>query len=143
MKLILFFLAFPLLLSAQTKQIGGQVQDTNKILLAGATVVLLDSSYQEVSEVKTDRYGKFILPLDPHSGYYVRTTYLNFKPQELFFRSDTISRPLLFELLPEAKILEEAQVIGRQPRLIRKLDRLEFNVQNSNLSALNLIAGIF
>lgn len=137
MKSILFFLAFPLLLSAQTKQIGGQVQDTNKILLAGATVVLLDSSYQTVSEVKTDRYGKFILPLNTHSGYYVRTTYLNFKPQELFFRSDTISRPLLFELLPEAKILEEAQVIGRQPRLIRKLDRLEFNVQNSNLSALN------
>ena len=105
MKLILFFLAFPLLLSAQTKQIGGQVQDTDKILLAGATVVLLDSSYQEVSEVETDRYGKFILPLNPHRGYYVRTDCLKFTPQELFFRSDTIFRPLLFELLPGAKKL--------------------------------------
>jgi hypothetical protein len=137
MKLILFFLAFPLLLSAQTKQIGGQVQDANKIVLAGATVMLLDSNYQEIREVKTDHFGKFILTLDNPSGYYLRTTYLNFKSQELFFRSDTISRPLLFELLPEAKVLEEAQVVGRAPRLIRKLDRLEFNVQNSNLSALN------
>ncbi|MBB1644328.1 outer membrane beta-barrel family protein [Sphingobacterium sp. UME9] len=137
MKLILFFLAFPLLLSAQTKQIGGQVQDANKIVLAGATVMLLDSNYQEIREVKTDHFGKFILTLDHPNGYYLRTTYLNFKSQELFFRSDTISRPLLLELLPEAKVLEEAQVVGRAPRLIRKLDRLEFNVQNSNLSALN------
>jgi len=137
MKLILFFLAFPLLLSAQTKQIGGQVQDTNKVALAGANVMLLDSNYQEIREVKTDHGGKFILPLDHHKGYYVRTTYLNFKPQEYFFSSDTISRPLVFELVPEAKMLEEAQVVGRPPRLIRKLDRLEFNVQNSNLSALN------
>jgi len=137
MKLILFFLAFPLLLSAQTKQIGGQVQDANKIVLAGATVMLLDSNYQEIREVKTDHFGKFILMLDHPSGYYLRTTYLNFKSQELFFHSDTISRPFLLELLPEAKVLEEAQVVGRAPRLIRKLDRLEFNVQNSNLSALN------
>lgn len=137
MKLILFFLAFPLLLSAQTKQIGGQVQDANKIVLAGATVMLLDSNYQEIREVKTDHFGKFILLLDHPSGYYLRTTYLNFKSQELFFHSDTISRPFLLELLPEAKVLEEAQVVGRAPRLIRKLDRLEFNVQNSNLSALN------
>ncbi len=137
MKLILFFLAFPLLLSAQTKQIGGQVQDANKIVLAGATVMLLDSNYQEIREVKTDHFGKFVVTLDHPSGYYLRTSYLNFKSQELFFRSDTISRPLLLELLPEAKVLEEAQVVGRAPRLIRKLDRLEFNVQNSNLSALN------
>ncbi|WP_367332118.1 outer membrane beta-barrel family protein [Sphingobacterium multivorum] len=137
MKLILFFLAFPLLLSAQTKQIGGQVQDANKIVLAGATVMLLDSNYQEIREVKTDHFGKFILMLDHPSGYYLRTTYLNFKSQELFFHSDTISRPFLLELLPEAKVLEEAQVVARAPRLIRKLDRLEFNVQNSNLSALN------
>ncbi|MGJ1191348.1 outer membrane beta-barrel family protein [Sphingobacterium siyangense] len=137
MKLILFFLAFPLLLSAQTKQIGGQVQDANKIVLAGATVMLLDSNYQEIREVKTDHFGEFVFTLDHPSGYYLRTSYLNFKSQELFFRSDTISRPLLLELLPEAKVLEEAQVVGRAPRLIRKLDRLEFNVQNSNLSALN------
>lgn len=137
MKLILFFLAFPLLLSAQTKQIGGQVQDANKIVLTGATVMLLDSNYQEIREVKTDHFGKFILLLDHPSGYYLRTSYLNFKSQELFFHSDTISRPFLLELLPEAKVLEEAQVVGRAPRLIRKLDRLEFNVQNSNLSALN------
>ncbi len=137
MKLILFFLAFPLLLSAQTKQIGGQVQDANKIVLAGATVMLLDSNYQEIREVKPDHFGKFVVTLDHPSGYYLRTSYLNFKSQELFFRSDTISRPLLLELLPEAKVLEEAQVVGRAPRLIRKLDRLEFNVQNSNLSALN------
>ncbi len=137
MKLILFFLAFPLSLLAQTRQIEGRVQDTNKVALAGATVMLLDSSYQEIREVKTDHGGKFILSLDPHNGYYVRTTYLNFRPQEYFFNSDTISRPLVFELVSEAKMLEEAQVIGRPPRLVRKLDRLEFNVQNSNLSALN------
>ena len=78
MKLILFFLAFPLLLSAQTKQIGGQVQDANKSVLQGATVMLLDSNYQTIHEVKTDRFGKFILTLDHPSGYYLRTTYLNF-----------------------------------------------------------------
>jgi len=137
MKSILFFLAFPLVLSAQTKKIGGQVQDTNKIVLAGATVMLLDSNYQAIREVKTDHLGKFMLSLDHPGGYYLRSTYLNFKPQEQFFRSDTIARPLLVELIPELKVLEEAQVVGRAPRLIRKLDRLEFNVQHSNLSALN------
>ncbi|WP_286777467.1 carboxypeptidase-like regulatory domain-containing protein [Sphingobacterium sp. UBA2074] len=136
MKSILFFLAFPLALSAQTK-IGGQVQDTNKTVLTGATVMLLDSNYQAIREVKTDHLGKFMLSLDYPGSYYLRSTYLNFRPQEHFFRSDTIARPVVLELLPEAKVLEEAQVVGRAPRLIRKLDRLEFNVQNSNLSALN------
>lgn len=137
MKCLLFLLAAPLFVTAQTKQVGGQVRDGNNEVLADASIVLLDSTYQQISETKTDRAGKFEVSLLQHSKYYLKASHLNFGFLEIFFYSDTIKSPLMLTLLPKAKELAEVNVVGRQPRLIRKLDRLEFNVQNSNLSALN------
>lgn len=137
MKWALFLLMIPSLATAQTKMMEGYIQHGHQERLSDASIILLDSTYQQIDEMKTDFRGKFSLALAPHTKYYLRASHLNFKSQELFFYSDTIREPFLITLLPQPKELEEVRVVGRQPRLIRKLDRLEFNVQNSNLSALN------
>jgi len=137
MKGLLFLLLAPLLSTAQTRQVAGQIQKGNSEQLADVSIVLLDSTYQKIREMKTDLSGKFELTLKQHTKYYLKASHLNFGTKELFFYSDTIKSPLIVTLLPKAKELEEVNVVGRQPRLIRKLDRLEFNVQHSNLSALN------
>ncbi|MGE8378301.1 MAG: TonB-dependent receptor, partial [Sphingobacterium sp.] len=137
MKGLLFLLLAPLLSTAQTRQVAGQIQKGNSEQLADASIVLLDSTYQQIREMKTDLSGKFELTLKQHTKYYLKASHLNFGTKELFFYSDTIKSPLIVTLIPKAKQLEEVNVVGRQPRLIRKLDRLEFNVQHSNLSALN------
>src|SRR5690606_8167092 len=108
-------------------------------MLADASVVLLDSTYRQIGEMKTDSAGKFKLTLTPHSKYYLKASHLNFGAKELFFYSDTVKSPLILTLLPQTKELEEVNVVGRQHRLTRKLDRLEFNVQNSNLSTYNTL----
>lgn len=135
--LLVVLLAVPLFVSAQTRQVGGQVRNENNELLADASIRLLDSTYQQLREMKTDSTGQFELSLTKNTKYYLRASHLNYASRELFFYSDTIISPLILTLLSKAKTLEEVDVVGRQPRLIRKLDRLEFNVQNSNLSALN------
>ncbi|WP_343562052.1 outer membrane beta-barrel family protein [Sphingobacterium sp.] len=134
--LLLLFLA-SLCATAQTKQVEGQIQNQNREGLADASIVVMDSTYQRVLEMKADLEGKFELSLTAHTKYYLSASHLNFGAKELFFYSDTLKSPLILTLLPKAKELAEVNVVGRQPRLIRKLDRLEFNVQHSNLSALN------
>ncbi|UIR56182.1 TonB-dependent receptor family protein [Sphingobacterium sp. SRCM116780] len=137
MKYLLGLLLVPFLAQAQVKQLSGMVFTQAGVPLADATIVLLDSAYQPVQESKASVTGRFDLSIKNNSRYYLTLSHLNYQSKEIYFRGDTVQAIWSIALVPNATTLEEAQVTGARPKVIRKVDRLEFNVQNSNLSSLN------
>ena len=137
MKHILLLFLFPSLLWAQQKQMQGKVINDKNETLANVTVVLMDSLYQALHETRTDASGKFTLSLDNNTNYYISTRDLNYQSYEEFIQPDTLQGQLLIRLSAKSNQLEEVLIEGKRPRVTRKVDRLEFNVQNSNISALS------
>ncbi|UZJ65912.1 outer membrane beta-barrel family protein [Sphingobacterium sp. KU25419] len=137
MKYLIIFLLFPFLAQAQGKRLSVKVCDQSERALTDVTVVLLDSAGKLIYTSQVDTAGRFDYAIAEKNLYRLAISHLNYENQELYFRSDTVQKLVLIKLSPNETKLEEAQVTGKRPRVIRKIDRLEFNVQGSNLSGLN------
>lgn len=137
MKYLIILLLLPFLGLAQGKRLSGIVCDQNEIPLKAATVILLDSLSKPIHTLSLDIAGRFDFMIEDNNLYRMAISHLNYQSRAWNFRSDTLQAPLSIILRPTAATLEEAQVTGKKPRVIRKIDRLEFNVQGSNLSGLN------
>lgn len=137
MKYLIILLLLPFLGQAQDKRLSAIVCDQNEIPLKGATVILLDSLSNPLRTLSLDTAGRVDFVINDNKLYRIAISHLNYQSREWNFRSDTVQAPISILLRPTASILQEAQVTGKKPRVIRKIDRLEFNVQGSNLSGLN------
>lgn len=137
MKYLIIFLLFPFLAQAQVKRLSVKICDQSERTLTDVTVVLLDSAGKLIYSAQVDTAGRFDCAISEKSLYRLAISHLNYENQERYFRSDTVQKLVLIKLSPNETKLQEAQVTGKRPRVIRKIDRLEFNVQGSNLSGLN------
>lgn len=137
MKYLIIFLLLPFIGQAQGKRLAVKVCDQSERALTDVTVVLLDSAGKLIYTSQVDTAGRFDYTIAEKNLYRLAISHLNYENQELYFRSDTVQKLVLIKLSPNETKLEEAQVTGKRPRVMRKIDRLEFNVQGSNLSGLN------
>lgn len=137
MNKILLFLCFPMLMFAQKQKLAGTVTNTENKKLSAVNIGLYNSGNELIKELKTDGKGGFVLEglseqnvklVVKREGYLVFEKNLNLESSE----------PLQIILKKEqAKEIEEVVMTKRKPLVKRKVDRLEFNVENSNISSLN------
>lgn len=133
---ILFLLCFPALISAQQQKAEGIVMNTENEKLSFVKIEVYNSQNALIKELKTDENGKFVLEgiekqdvklIVKNQGYSLFEKKLDLKEPE----------PLNIILKKESHEIEGVVMTKRKPLVKRKVDRLEFNVENSNISSLN------
>lgn len=131
---ILFFLCFPVLILAQ--KAGGTIVNTENEKLSSVKVEVYNAQNALIKEIKTDENGQFTL-----EGIAEQEVKLVIKNQgySLFERKLDLKEPepLNIVLKKESQEIEGVVMTKRKPLVKRKVDRLEFNVENSNISSLN------
>ena len=110
--------------------------NTENEKLSSVKVELYNSQNTLIKELKTDENGKFIL-----EGIAEQEVKLVVKNQgySLFEKKLDLTKlePLNIILKKESQEIEGVVMTKRKPLVKRKVDRLEFNVENSNISSLN------
>lgn len=136
MNKIIFFLCFPMLVLAQKQKLAGTVVNTENEKISAAQIELYDSQDKLIQELKTDAKGGFTL--ENISEQNIKLVVKN-KGYSLFEKTLNLEKPedLQIILKKESQEIEEVVMTKRKPLVKRKVDRLEFNVENSNISSLN------
>lgn len=133
---ILFLLCFPALILAQQQKTEGIVMNTENEKLSFVKVEVYNAQNALIKELKTDEHGKFVL-----EGIEKQDVKLVVKNQgySLFEKKVDLkeSEPLNIVLKKESQEIEGIVMTKRKSLVKRKVDRLEFNVENSNISSLN------
>ncbi|RKE71920.1 outer membrane beta-barrel family protein [Chryseobacterium sp. AG363] len=133
---ILFLLCFPILILAQKQKAGGTVVNTENEKLSSVKVKVYNTQDKLIKELETDDNGKFVL--EDIAEEYIKLVIKN-QGYSLFEKKVdlTESEPLNIVLKKESQEIEGVVMTKRKPLVKRKVDRLEFNVENSNISSLN------
>ncbi|WP_114822003.1 outer membrane beta-barrel family protein [Chryseobacterium sp. KLBC 52] len=133
---ILFLLCFPILILAQKQKAGGTVMNTENEKLSSLKVEVYNAQNTLIKELKTDDNGKFVL--EDISEENIKLVIKN-QGYSLFEKKVDLkeSESLNIILKKESQEIEGVVMTKRKPLVKRKVDRLEFNVENSNISSLN------
>lgn len=132
----LFFLCLPMMMLAQKQKIAGTVMDTENQKLSAVNIVLYNSKNELIKELKTDGSGGFIL--EGINEQNVKLVVQN-NGYSVFEKNLDLEKPDALQIIlrKETREIEEVVMTKRNPVVKRKVDRLEFNVENSNISSLN------
>ncbi|PZU22536.1 MAG: TonB-dependent receptor, partial [Chryseobacterium sp.] len=133
---LIVLLCFPILLFSQQQRIEGTVSNAEQKKLSFVTVEVYDSQNKLVKTLNTDTNGIFILEGISANPIKIRVKNSEYKYFEKSF--DTEKQQIIdIVLKSNHKDIEEVTVTKKKPLVKRKVDRLEFNVENSNISSLN------
>ena len=137
MNKFLLFLFFPLMLFSQKQNIEGTVVNIQNEKLALVTIEIYDSQNILIKKLITDQNGEFSF-----DGISEASIKLIFKDLEYDQFKEIIdlakyNKPLKIILKKNIQDIEEVVMIKQKPIVTRKIDRLSFNVENSNISSLN------
>lgn len=130
-------LFFPLLFSAQLKKTEGTITDTENIKIQAAEVQVYNLNNELIKTVKSDVKGLFVLEGISGDSVKLAVKKANYIPFEKIVVLKEGSEILKIILKKETQEIEEVVMTKQKPQVIRKVDRLEFNVENSNISSLN------
>ncbi|WP_106918141.1 outer membrane beta-barrel family protein [Chryseobacterium aurantiacum] len=136
MNKIILFLCFPMLAFAQKQKLAGTVVNTDNERVSSARIELYDSQNKLIKELKTDAKGGFVL--EDIFGENIKLVVKN-EGYFLFEKKLDLEKPEALQIIlkKESQEIEEVVMTKRKPLVKRKVDRLEFNVENSNISSLN------
>ncbi|WP_276877925.1 outer membrane beta-barrel family protein [Chryseobacterium joostei] len=136
MNKIILFLCFPMLVLAQKQKLAGTVVNTENEKISAAQIELYDSQDKLIQELKTDAKGGFILEDIPEQN--IKLVVKN-EGYSLFEKKLDLEKPEALQIIlkKESQEIGEVVMTKRKPLVKRKVDRLEFNVENSNISSLN------
>jgi hypothetical protein len=129
-KIILLMLVFPVLAFSQTK-LRGKVIDNAGHPLDAVTITLSDNQNQ-VSSAFADQ-GSFVLSFPLSGSYTLMATLIGYQPLQLQLQLPADSVILVMQA--DSKQLKEVTIAYRRPVIERKIDRVNFNVENSILAA--------
>ncbi|MCG9971453.1 outer membrane beta-barrel protein [Christiangramia crocea] len=132
------FLLLSCLMNAQS-ELKGSITDKNNDPVAFANVILLNSQDSTsvykgtISEVD----GSFEFEKLEDSSYLLKITYVGYEDilQKITVEGDTRLNSL--KLIEDSGALDEITINARKPKISREVDRLVFDVENSNLSSGN------
>ncbi len=137
MRFLFFLLFIPILSFAQEKKIQGILLDELQQSVADATVQIIQlSNKNEILNTKSDNNGRFNLNISQKDSMLLRISHINFLIYEELLNINA-SDSLIIQLTRKSEGIEEITVVGKRPQVDRKIDRLIFDVQNSNISSLN------
>lgn len=121
---------------AQKQKIAGTVMNTENEKLSAVNVILYNSRNELIKELKTDGNGGFML--EDIKEQNIKLVIKN-NGYSLFEKNLDLEKPEALQIIlrKETKEIEGVVMTKRKPLIKRKIDRLEFNVENSNISSLN------
>lgn len=134
----LLFLLAPYVIFSQSS-LSGSIQDQDKKPVAFANVILL-SAEDSTSVFKgtiSEENGSFLLENIADSTYLLKVSFVGYAEslQKVKVNGNTSMQPIILE--ESSDNLDEVVVNARQPKVIRKIDRLVFEVENTTLSTGN------
>ncbi|WP_300433714.1 outer membrane beta-barrel family protein [Christiangramia sp.] len=134
----LLFLLAPYVVFSQSS-LSGSIQDQDKKPVAFANVILL-SAEDSTSVFKgtiSEENGSFLLENIVDSTYLLKVSFVGYAEsfQKVKVNGNTNMQPIILE--ESSDNLDEVVVNARQPKVIRKIDRLVFEVENTTLSTGN------
>lgn len=128
------------ILSYSQNSLKGRLLNENKEPVAYANVILLDAedSTSVYKGVVSEEDGGFILENLEDQNYVLKVTFIGY---EDYLKTVRLSRGLTdlksIVLTEASDALDEITVKARKPKITREVDRLVFDVANSNLSSGN------
>ncbi|ANH59084.1 outer membrane beta-barrel family protein [Dokdonia donghaensis] len=123
---------------AQNIRIQGIVNTSQNSPIAFANVVLLDDEQKLVKGTITEEDGSFSLENLKTGTYHLTVSFVGFEDQKIesiLLDKDTTLRPIVLNASQES--LDEVVLTSKKPTVVRKADRLVFNVENTILSSGN------
>lgn len=136
-KLLLSVCLLPAMLLAQKNSIHGKVTNVNNDNIPNLKISVYDSKDNLLKTLVSDDKGEFnIEGIQENKVKFVvnDVEYLHF---ENTLNLDSLQSDYKIVLKKEVSEIEEVAMVKKKPKVIRKIDRLEFNVENSNISSLN------
>ncbi|NER09964.1 Outer membrane receptor proteins, mostly Fe transport [Muriicola jejuensis] len=122
----------PVLIYGQSFSVSGSVRDADGKSLPFANVILLQvSDSTQVKGISADETGRFVLSGIKPDIYYLQAAYFGYRSVlvGLDIRRDLEIGAIVLE--PDVEWLDEVLLLGNQPVIERKADRLVFNVENT------------
>ncbi|MGY8915105.1 MAG: carboxypeptidase regulatory-like domain-containing protein, partial [Flavobacteriales bacterium] len=131
-------LIMPLCLSAQTYEVSGAVKDRNNEAVGYANVLLLQvSDSAVVLGTSTDEVGRFIISNVQPNTYFLKASYIG-SSSNLIGIDVKQNIAIGSIIIEDSSIdLDGVEVIVKKPTVVRKSDRLVFNVENTVASSGN------
>ncbi|MFT7349114.1 MAG: hypothetical protein ACI8VZ_001420 [Candidatus Paceibacteria bacterium] len=125
-------LIMPLCLSAQTFEVTGAVKDRNNEAVGFANVLLLQVSDSTViMGASTDEAGKFFISNVQPRTYFVKASYIG-STSNLIAVDVKENVAIGTIIIEDSSIdLDGVEVIANNPTVVRKSDRLIFNIENT------------
>lgn len=133
---LLLFL--PLAGYTQTFSLSGRIQDTKSLAVPYANITLKsiqDTSFKRLAIATLD--GDYKFTGLTKGGYKILINTIGFQTFEQAITIESDLKLTTINLKDEVSQLAEVQVTATKPTVIRKIDRVEFNVENTALSSTN------
>ena len=133
----LLLLFFPLMLFSQTQKIEGTVVNVQNEKLPLVTIEVYDSQNTLIKKLMTGENGDF--SIDGISETSIKLIFNDLEYNQLEETIDLVKnkKPLTIVMRKNIQDIDEVFMVKQKPVVIRKIDRLSFNVENSNISSLN------
>ena len=134
-KLLIPILLLPVTIWAQQKITGNVKNDKNQIL-AEIKVEIKDNDGKTIKTAFTDANGNFSVD-EIHCPYILVIEDLEYSKFQKNVECTNPEKPWEITLQSETKEIDAVALTKKKPVVTRKIDRLQFNVENSNISSLN------
>lgn len=138
MRILFSLLLLPLAGFTQKLTLSGHIRDEKSIAIPYANITLnssKDTSFRQRTIATSD--GDFKFAGLAKGSYKILINTVGFTPFEQYVSIENDLDLPIINLRDEVSQLAEVQVTTIKPTIIRKIDRLEFNVENTALSSAN------
>ncbi|ANF50131.1 TonB-dependent receptor [Chryseobacterium glaciei] len=131
------FLCFPIFMFSQKQKIEGTVSNAQNEKLSLVSIEVYNSQNILLKTLMTNENGVFMLEGIPENSVKLVIKDLEYSKFEKDLDLEKQNQPLLIVLKKDIQDIQEVVMTKQKPLVKRKIDRLEFNVENSNISSLN------
>lgn len=136
MKYLIVFILFPLTIWSQTTEVRGWVKNENDEPIQNIELVVLAGEKGTLVSFITDSMGYFHFTTENDPIHLLIDDY-SYQTFDKLYSMEEVKVPLFIILNEKTIVLNEVLISNNKPTVKRKIDRLEFNVENSTLSSMN------
>ncbi|WP_228394359.1 outer membrane beta-barrel protein [Chryseobacterium glaciei] len=122
---------------SQKQKIEGTVSNAQNEKLSLVSIEVYNSQNILLKTLMTNENGVFMLEGIPENSVKLVIKDLEYSKFEKDLDLEKQNQPLLIVLKKDIQDIQEVVMTKQKPLVKRKIDRLEFNVENSNISSLN------
>lgn len=133
---------------AQTFTVSGTVENGDGAPFEFANVILTTANTGEVAGVVTEQDGRFAITVAPNN-YTLSISFIGYETHTVKITVNNDINLGAIRLIPDAEMLNEVVIVGRQALFQRRVDRLVFNVESAvavaggnAIDALRIVPGV-